>query len=98
MERQKSIILLLQLQHVDGMCSIVFRWQNLRQGPRGDNARERGEAKPTVGDRTAMKLKRSQSFPFASVPIIYVTHSTVCVDDMEMSTCEAGVSLRRLCK
>lgn len=37
----------------------LFRWQNIRQGPRGNNARERGEAEPTVGDRTAVKTSRS---------------------------------------
>lgn len=32
----------------------LFRWENLWQGPCGDHARERGEAEPTVGDRTAV--------------------------------------------
>lgn len=48
-----------------------FRWQNIRQGPRGDFAGKRREAKPTVGDRAAVKtpvtnskIKDNQLWPF----------------------------------
>lgn len=34
---------------------LLFRWEDLWQGPCGDHAGERGEAEPTVGDRTAVK-------------------------------------------
>lgn len=38
---------------------LLFRWENLWQGPCGDHARERGEAEPTVGARTAVKTSRT---------------------------------------
>lgn len=37
----------------------LFRWEDLWQGPCGDHAGERGEAEPTVGDRTAVKTCRT---------------------------------------
>lgn len=46
--------------------TLLFRWENLRQGPCGGHARERGEAEPTVGDRTAVKPPLLEDFTGAA--------------------------------
>lgn len=38
---------------------LFLRWQNVRQGACGNNAREWGEAESTVGDRTAVKTSQT---------------------------------------
>lgn len=45
---------------------LFFRWQNVRQGPRGDFAGERREAEPAVGDRAAVSGSERLSLHSAS--------------------------------
>lgn len=57
------------------MVIILFpRWQILWQGPRGDYAREWGEAKPTVGDRAAVGCFKNLVFLFINLCPAVHTH------------------------
>lgn len=64
-----------------------FRWQNVRQGPRGDYAGERWEAKPTVGVGASLKT------PFyTSIECLWTSSPCyeLCSSESESSWCVGG--------